>query len=135
MARIIYQDLTIEEEDVYEKTLQITGGKKSDWTSDKGVRYDHVNVTVSEPYHKDGSFGRGSSNYRYGKASDLDQFLDFNPPFTAKAKMFTATDNQGKSVGIILSIDFASVQEKELVNRQTKPKPATTAPSATVVQK
>ena len=71
MAVIKYQDWTIDSDDVYEKTIRIDGGKKSDWTSPEGVKYDHVNVTVSEPYHKDGSFGRGTSNYRYGEAKDI----------------------------------------------------------------
>ena len=87
-----------------------------------------VNVTVSEPYIKDKSFGRGTTNYRFGEAKDISKFLEHKPPFTVKAKMFTATDKNGKSVGIILDIDFSTVQEKELVDRQIKK----SVPGATV---
>lgn len=130
MAEITYQDWTIDSDDVYEKTLQVWGGKKTDWTNDKGVVYDYVGVTVSEPYHKDGSFGRGTTNYRYGTSKDIAKFLEHKTPFTVKCKMFAATDNAGKSVGIILDIDFSTVQEKELVDRK-KPTPAH-APTAKV---
>ena len=128
MAEIKYQDWTIDSDDVYEKTIRIDGGKKSDWTSPEGVKYDHVNVTVSEPYHNDGSFGCATSNYRYGEAKDIAKFLEHKTPITVKCKMFAATDNAGKSVGIILDIDFSTVQEKELVDRQIKK----SVPGATV---
>ena len=46
--------------------------------------------------------------------------------------MFTATDKNGKSVGIILDIDFSTVQEKELVDRQIKKfVPGATVPPVT----
>lgn len=131
MAEITYQDLTIDEIDVFEKMIQVTGGKKTDWTTPEGKKFDHVNVTVSEPYHKDGSFGRGASNYRYGTAADLERFLNFKTPFNVKCKMFTATDDKGNSIGIILDIDFNTVQEVELVPRQkVTPKSAPVASSA-----
>lgn len=128
MAEIKYQDLTIDTDDVFEKTIRVEGGVPTDWTTNDGQKFDHVNVTVSEPYIKDKSFGRGTTNYRFGEAKDISKFLEHKPPFTVKAKMFTATDKNGKSVGIILDIDFSTVQEKELVDRQTKK----SVPGATV---
>ena len=130
MAEIKYQDLTIDTDDVFEKTIRVEGGVPTDWTTNDGQKFDHVNVTVSEPYIKDKSFGRGTTNYRFGEAKDISKFLEHKPPFTVKAKMFTATDKNGKSVGIILDIDFSTVEEKELVDRKkSNPAPATPNPT------
>lgn len=129
MAEITYQDLVIDENDVYSKKILITGGTPTSWTDDNGRSYDYVNVTVSEPYYKEGAFGRGTSNYRYGTSADIVHFSAFKAPYYAESKMFMATDRNGKSVGIILDIDFSTVQEVEYTPRQ-KSKPMTPAQSA-----
>lgn len=131
MAEITYQDLVIDENDISVRKIRVEGGVPTDWTSNEGQKFDHVNVTVSEPYYKDKSFGRGTSNYRYGKASDIDRFKDFKTPFFVKASVLNGTDKNGKSVGIIIDIDFRTVEELEIVPRQKSKTPvASSAPAA-----
>lgn len=113
---IIVDGIAYDADEVYERRLLVHGAQPTSFES-----YDYVNVLVNHKNRKEAngfkSGGQAQAEYRYGSASDIHKFNDHDYPFYLNTKMITTSDKKGNAIQVIISADFANVEEMELVPR------------------
>jgi hypothetical protein len=125
---------TYDPSDVYQRKLFVHGVQPTNYESYVfiDVLASHKNTKTTQNGEQAG--GTAQAIYRYQDINDIHKFNEHQYPFYLDVVMTDIVDKKGDTIQVILDADFNSIQEMQFVPRQ-KSKPATVAPSATVVQK
>lgn len=128
---IIVDGITYEADELFQRRLLIKGAEPTQYE-----QYDYVNVLVDHRNRKETSSGlkaagMAQATYRYGQATDIHKFHEHEYPYYVDTKMVTITDKKQNQVNVIVWVDFANVEEMELVQRKpTNAKDPITTPVA-----
>ena len=121
---IVVNGITYDADEVFKRKLFVKGAEPTDYE-----KYQFITVLVDHKNRKDNAGGTAQTPYRYDDLLDLSKFHEHKYPYYLDVVMTTMTDKKGQQQNIILSADFVTVQEVELVPRKSPNKPMAPTPA------
>lgn len=122
MQSIVVNGVTYDADEIYQRTLKVHGAEPTDYED-----YRYINVLVNHKNRNPSAGGEAQAEYRYHNLEDLTKFHSKEYPYLLNVKMITASDKKGRQIQVIVSADFDSAKEMELVERKKVASTATNA--------